>query len=193
MAFPTSPTDGQQATVNNIIYSYSSASNSWTRVTATSVDTAATANSVALRDTSGSLTAINFYGQASSALYADLAEKYVADTDCQSGMVVVFVGEQEITTTNINHDSRVAGVISTNPAYLMNAESTGLPVALTGRVPCYVQGPVNKGDVLVTSNVTGVAQTIDADKFQPGCVVGKSLESIDHDEIKLIEIVVGRF
>jgi len=193
MAFPISPTNGQTTTVNNIIYTYDSATNSWTVVTTTSVDTAATPFSVATRDSGGSLTAINFYGQASSALYADLAEKYAADADYPAGTVVVFGGEQEITTTEIDHDSRVAGVVSTNPAYLMNSASTGISIALTGRVPCHVQGPVDKGDILVTSSVSGVAQRLIADKFQPGCVIGKSLECITHDEIKLVEIVVGRF
>jgi uncharacterized membrane-anchored protein YitT (DUF2179 family) len=193
MTFPISPANNSTTTVNGITYTYSSATNSWTRVTTTSVHTGAIPNTVALRDTGGSLTAVNFYGIASSSLYADLAEKYIADTDYPAGTVVVFGGEQEITTTDIDHDPRVAGVVSTNPAYLMNSESTGVSVALTGRVPCYVQGPVNKGDVLVTSKVAGVAQTIVASEFQPGCVIGKSLESYDHDEIKLIEIVVGRF
>ena len=107
--------------------------------------------------------------------------------------VVVFGGDAEITATTIDHDPRVAGVISTDPAYLMNAATTGQPVALTGRVPCHVQGPVDKGDLLVTSNIPGVAQRLVADKFRPGCVIGKSLERIDHDEIKLIEVVVGRY
>lgn len=193
MTFPTSPTNNSTTNINGITYTYSSVTNSWTRVTTTSVHTGAIPSTVALRDTTGSLTAVNFYGIASSSLYADLAEKYIADNDYPAGTVVVFGGEQEITTTEIDHDPRVAGVVSTNPAYLMNSESTGVSVALTGRVPCYVQGPVNKGDVLVTSKVAGVAQRIDADKFQPGCVIGKSLESHDHDGIKLIEIVVGRF
>lgn len=193
MTFPASPSNNDTTTVNGINYTYASATNSWTRVTTTSIHTGAIANTVALRDSTGSLTAVNFHGLATSAAYADLAEKYVADTDYHAGTVVVFGGDKEITTTNIDHDSRVAGVISTNPAYLMNTESTGVPVALTGRVPCHVQGPVTKGDILVTSNVSGVAQRLVADKFQPGCVLGKSLDQIENDEIKLIEIVVGRF
>lgn len=193
MTFPASPSNNDTTTVNGINYTYASATNSWTRVTTTSIHTGAIANTVALRDATGSLTAVNFHGLATSAAYADLAEKYVADTDYHAGTVVVFGGDKEITTTNIDHDSRVAGVISTNPAYLMNTESTGVPVALTGRVPCHVQGPVTKGDILVTSNVSGVAQRLVANKFQPGCVLGKSLDQIENDEIKLIEIVVGRF
>ena len=136
----------------------------------------------------------NIYGTASHALYADLAENYTADESYEPGTVVVFGGTEEITTTTISHDSRVAGVVSTDPAYLMNgALENGTPVAFTGRVPCLVQGPVNKGDVLVTSETAKVAQRIDNSKFIPGCVLGKALEKIEINEIRLIEVVVGRF
>ena len=135
----------------------------------------------------------NVYGVSVQAKYADLAEHYTADDLYGPGTVVVFGGEQEITTTDISHDTRVAGVISANPAYLMNAANPGLPVALTGRVPCLVQGPVFKGQVLVTSTTVGTAQGIDNTKFTPGCVVGKSLATINSNTIETIEVVVGRF
>jgi hypothetical protein len=133
------------------------------------------------------------FATATSALYADLAENYTADQDYAPGTVVVFGGEKEVTTTTITHDTRVAGVISTNPGYLMNAGSEGLPVAFTGRVPCQVRGPVSKGTVLVTSNTPGVAEALVNSLFRPGCVLGKSLEDIATDDVKTIEVVVGRF
>lgn len=133
------------------------------------------------------------FAKATSAQYADLAEIYTADQSYEPGTVVVFGGPNEITVTNIAHDTRVAGVISTNPAYLMNSDTIGLPVALTGRVPCLVQGPVSKGDVLVTSVTAGAAQKINPARFQPGCVIGKSLENILDSELKIVEVVVGRF
>ena len=133
------------------------------------------------------------YGTAIHAQYADLAENYTADTDYAPGTVVVFGGDKEITTTTTSHDPRVAGVISTNPAYLMNGSTPGLPVAMTGRVPCQVQGPVYKGQVLVTSTTPGVAQAINNSQFVPGCVVGKALEAINTNTIETIEVVVGRF
>jgi hypothetical protein len=133
------------------------------------------------------------YGVSQQARYADLAENYTADQDYAPGTVVVFGGEKEVTTTTVTHDTRVAGVISTNPGYLMNAASEGLPVAFTGRVPCQVRGPVNKGTVLVTSNTPGVAEAINFSMFRPGCVLGKSLEDITNNDIKTIEVVVGRF
>lgn len=134
------------------------------------------------------------YGKSVQAQYADLAENYAPDLDYPAGTVVVFGGANEITTTTISHDSRVAGVISTNPAYLMNAVARNyLPVALTGRVPCYVRGPVEKGTVLTTSHLPGVAMALDPRKFVPGCVVGKSLQTIDDDSVQSIEVAVGRF
>jgi hypothetical protein len=133
---------------------------------------------------------------ATSALYADLAELYAADTNYEAGTVVVFGGAAEITQSTVDHDPRVAGVISTDPAYLMNSGmpvGTYHPVALTGRVPCRVQGPVAKGQVLVTGTEPGTAQAIDTGKFQPGVVLGKSLETITDNSVQTIEVAVGRF
>jgi hypothetical protein len=134
------------------------------------------------------------FAKATSAQYADLAEMYVADTDYPPGTVVEFGGDNEITISSSSHSTAVAGIISTNPSYLMNSAQPGehvLPVALTGRVPCRVQGPVRKGDVLVASSTPGVAQRIGMN-WQPGCVVGKSMEAIDTAEIQTIEVAVGR-
>lgn len=133
-----------------------------------------------------------FYGVSTQAKYADLAENYTADANYESGTVVVFGGSSEVTVTTISHDARVAGVISTNPAYLMNASITGLPVALAGRVPCFVQGPVTKGEILVTSGIPGVAKVLEQENYKPGCIIGKSLDTIETTEIRKIEIVVGR-
>jgi hypothetical protein len=134
------------------------------------------------------------FAKATSAQYADLAEMYEADGYYPPGHVVVFGGEKEITLSTRSHDTAVAGIISTNPSYLMNSAQEGefvLAVALTGRVPCLVQGPVNKGDVLVTSNTPGTAQRIGTN-WQPGCTVGKAMESINDSVVKVIEVAVGR-
>jgi hypothetical protein len=133
------------------------------------------------------------FAKATSAQYADLAEIYEADSVYEPGTVVIFGGSHEITISTIDHDTRVAGVVSTNPAYIMNSEATGLPVALTGRVPCLVQGPVEKGSVLAAGPEAGVAVKLDNTRYLPGCIIGKALERISTDEIKLIEVVVGRF
>jgi hypothetical protein len=267
MAFPSSPTNGQTATVNNIAYTYDSTKNAWTRQvitnislsgnivttsTTTSTSTATGAlvipggagingrlnvggNIVAnsgvnsTSSTTGALVANgglgvsgnvytagwivptanltqnlgtttswwnNFYGVSTQARYADLAENYQADSNYEPGAVLVFGGENEVTISTQSHDTAVAGVVSTNPAHLMNGALGGpnvVPLALQGRVPCLVKGPVNKGTVVVSSNTAGVAEALNTTRFQPGCVIGKSLENIPDDSIKLIEVVVGRF
>jgi hypothetical protein len=142
---------------------------------------------------SSAVTFNTIFAKATSAQYADLAENYLADAIYSAGTVVVFGGSKEITISTVEHDFRVAGVVSTNPAYIMNSTIDGVPVALTGKVPCWVLGPVNKGDILVTSKISGAAEKLNMQKYIPGCVMGKSLEEIDSNELKLIEVVVGRF
>jgi hypothetical protein len=134
------------------------------------------------------------FAKATSAQYADLAEMYVSDQDYPPGTVVEFGGDKEVTISSASHSTAVAGIVSTNPSYLMNSTQAGehvLPIALTGRVPCRVLGPVRKGDVLVASSTPGVAQRIGMN-WQPGCVVGKSMEAINTAEIQTIEVAVGR-
>ena len=131
------------------------------------------------------------YAKATSAQYADLAEIYESDAEYEAGTVVIFGGDREITISKEGNDIRVAGVISENPAYLMNSKATGLPVALMGKVKCRVVGHINKGDML-SSHPThnGVAKkTHDP---QVGEVIGKALEDYDSEEIGTINIVVGR-
>ena len=127
-----------------------------------------------------------------TAQYADLAEIYTTDQQYPAGTVVVFGGEAEVTQSRESHDARIAGVVSTNPAYLMNGTETGVPVALQGRVPCRVLGPVSKGDRVVSSHIPGVAQALDPQQYQPGCIIGKALQAIDSADISVIEVVVGR-
>ena len=122
------------------------------------------------------------------ATFADLAEKYVGDAEYAPGTVVVFGGSEEITITNKFADTRVAGVISTAPAYIMNEESTGQAVALRGKVPVKVVGKVNKGDLLVTSELPGIA-TVGQDS-NSNAVFAKSLESKDTDEAGTVMAVV---
>jgi hypothetical protein len=131
-------------------------------------------------------------GTATTARYADLAEVYASDRNYIPGTVVVFGGTSEVTVSLTSHDTKVAGVVSTNPAYLMNSELEGVAVALQGRVPCRVLGPVVKGDRVVTSDVRGVAERLDMTKYQPGCIIGKALDSVPDGEIATIEVVVGR-
>ena len=129
-----------------------------------------------------------FSGVASSAKYADLAEKYTTDEELDAGTVVCFGGEAEITACDHECDHRVAGVISTDPAYMMNSEGEGQYLALTGRVPTKVTGPVAKGDLLVSSSVKGHAMV--DNNAQPGRIIGKAVGSNESGE-GVIEVLVN--
>jgi hypothetical protein len=105
--------------------------------------------------------------------------------------VVDFGGDQEVTISTQDMSTAVAGVISTNPSYLMNSSQPGdhvVAVALTGRVPTRVTGSVRKGDLMV-SNGDGTARSETAPAV--GTVIGKSLADFD-GESGVIEVVVGR-
>jgi len=127
-----------------------------------------------------------------SAQYADLAEKYTTDTIYDSGTVVVIGGNAELTACNTVADHKVLGIVSTDPGYKMNQKTEGQDIALTGRVPCKVTGPVVRGDLLVTSEVTGHAQAWDSQNFVPGSVVGKALEAKASDGPGVLEVAVGK-
>ena len=131
-----------------------------------------------------------FYGVSTQAQYADLAENYQADSDYEPGTVVVFGGANEITVTDKHADHRIAGVVSTNPAYLMNAATPGTPIALRGRVPIKVAGPVYKGDLLVTSTISGYATSVGGDSSYGIKVFAKSLEENVDSGNKIIEAVI---
>ena len=131
------------------------------------------------------------HAKATSAQYADLAEIYESDSEYEVGTVVIFGGDKEITVSSMGADPRVAGVISENPAYLMNVDASGQAVALQGKVPCKVIGQISKGDMLVThSQHPGVARKGIDPKM--GTVVGKALEEYNSTEIGTINIVAGR-
>ena len=131
------------------------------------------------------------HAKATSAQYADLAEIYESDAEYESGTVVIFGGEKEITISNMGSDPRIAGVISENPAYVMNSDATGLPVALMGKVKSKVVGTIKKGDMLTThSQHSGVARKAVTPVI--GAVIGKALEDYDSTEIGTINIVAGR-
>ena len=138
--------------------------------------------------TSANVHASFFVGTATAAKYADLAEKYEADGEYEAGTVLVFGGDKEVTSCTEELDHKVAGVISTDPAYMMNAGSEGQFVALTGRVPTKVTGPVAKGDLLVSSSVKGHAKA--DNNAGPGRILGKAIGEIDSGE-GVIEVLVN--
>lgn len=146
-----------------------------------------TVSTIVARDASGNFAANVIAATSTSARYADLAEKYAADAMYLPGTVVEFGGEAEVTLATADSRS-VAGVVSTNPAYLMNVDAVGVAVALTGRVPCRVTGKIAKGDMLVSAG-NGAARAEAEPKS--GQVIGKALENFDGVD-GVIEVVVGR-
>jgi hypothetical protein len=143
--------------------------------------------SIAARDSSGSITATEFNGTASRARYADLAEKYLADEIYPIGTVVVVGGEKEVTASQFG--KRALGVVSEKPAFMMNSDLVdGTYIALKGRVPVYVAGPVKKGDELIADD-NGVATTSDNPEYSSK-VFAIALEDNDYFEIRLIECVI---
>jgi hypothetical protein len=128
---------------------------------------------------------------ATSAQYADLAERYEADAVYEVGTVLVIGGEKEVTVTTIFADTRVAGVVSANPAYMMNSDAgndeTHPYIALKGRVPCKVQGYIKKGDLIVTSSTPGYG--IAASSVFGGAIIGKALGS-QSEGFGVIEVLV---
>ena len=131
------------------------------------------------------------YAKATSAQYADLAEKYETDSEYEVGTVVIFGGEKEVTKSTISNDTRVAGVISEDPAYLMNDNSEGQAVALVGKVKCIVHGIISKGDLLTTCGThPGCAQKALTPVL--GSIVGKAMENKESAEESTILISVGR-
>lgn len=186
------------ATANAIVQRDGSAGAAFSALTASSITVSGTPGLAATGNGTQNIGSASnrfgtIYGLSTSAQYADLAEIYAADAAYEPGTLVVFGGPAEITVNDRAYDTRVAGVISTNPAYLMNDNAKGLPVALTGRVPCKVIGPINKGDLLVASKFPGIAQAIDNSRWLPGCVLGKALGTVSDTIITTIEVVIGRF
>jgi hypothetical protein len=129
--------------------------------------------------------------KATSAQYADLAENYEADAMYEPGTVVCFGGAKEVTVCDVADSTRVAGVISTNPSYLMNSGQTGdnvAAVALQGRVPTKVTGQIRKGDLIVSAGDGRGRANNDA---RAGTIIGKALADFDGQD-GVIEVVVGR-
>ena len=135
------------------------------------------------------------YGTATSALYADLAEMYTSDAEYQPGTVIKIGGEAEVTQTTQAFCPEVFGIVSTNPAHLMNSGLAGVAVALEGRVPCRVIGTVRKGQRLVSSEVPGVARAVSDYERQEALdwyrIVGRALSDKTTEGIALLEVVVG--
>ena len=143
-----------------------------------------TANKVAARDGSGDIYATVFRGLATSANYADLAEKYTTPEVYPIGTVVVInTGDESEGIKSSGISQLVLGIVSEKPAFLMNTDAPGQPLALRGRVPVRVKGPVKKGQTLVSFS-SGTATVGEVNRF------AQALETNLSEEEKLVEAVI---
>ena len=143
--------------------------------------------------TSGALTAVNYDGGtltfnpstetlavtntttlASTAKYADLAEMYASDAEIEAGTVVCFAGEGKVAECGDANHHAVAGIVSTNPGYLMNGDQEGTALAIAGRVPTKVTGAVAAGDLMVSA---GNGRAMANNSPAIGTVIGKAIEA----------------
>lgn len=132
-------------------------------------------------------------GRTIEAEFADMAEIYRADTPLLPGNLVRLGGEKEITKTIRAWDDEVFGVISTAPGFLLNSrmkmQEHAYPVALKGRVPCLVKGPIRAGQRIVASDVSGIGMA--ADHYDPAATIARAISSKNTEEIGLVEAAVG--
>jgi hypothetical protein len=137
-----------------------------------------------VRDSSGNLNAVLFQGTATSARYADLAEKYTTSEDLPAGTAVAVCALLDHEVAPADASNHCIGVVSTDPAYMMNSDSEGQYIGLKGRLPVRVSGAVNKGQAVYAMK-NGVCTTI-----ATTALVGIALESSTDDNEKLIECVL---
>lgn len=138
--------------------------------------------------------AMKFHGTATTAQYADVAELYVSDKEYGPGHVMKIGGAEEVTETSEAADTDVLGIVTTDPALLMNSKLAGVTVgiALLGRVPCKVTGQITKGDRIVTSGTPGHGQSahnVNEHSYQH--VIGRALQSKTTPGEGVIEVIVG--
>ena len=198
VALGTDTTGNYVATgaVSGVGLSGSSSSEGGTFTVTSNATSANTGSTIVARDGSGNFSAGVITATATAARYADLAEKYTSDVQYPPGTVVVLGGEAEVTRSDGPTSRAIAGIVSTDPAYLMNNDLEGdtvVDVALIGRVPCMVTGIINKGDLLVSSSRPGHACAwTNATNPPAGSIVGKAIENKTDEDPGVIEVLVGR-
>ena len=188
---------------SNIVHITTDDTTAWTPHNDEKLEDGATALStqfptIAAGITMNNTTNYKFRGLATSAEYADLAERYEADAEYEAGTVVRLGGDKEITQTIHEGDLNVFGIVSDSPGFEMNAgagdNATHPFVALAGRVPCKVVGQVAKGDRIISSITPGHGQAMRPgldDRNATFMVIGRALEDKDTVETGTIEVVVG--
>ena len=110
---------------------------------------------------------------------------YASDIDIEAGTVVHFVGEGKVAPCDTKNCTTVAGIVSTQPAHLMNVDQEGVALALAGRVPCKVIGVVKAGDLMVSA---GNGMAMSNNKASVGTIIGKAIEA-NKDGEGVIEVI----
>jgi hypothetical protein len=130
-------------------------------------------------------------GSTLQATYSDLGERYSTDIVYAPGTVLMIGGTAETTLATYEGRFALAGIVSTDPAYILNSTlKDSAVIALAGRVPCKVVGKINKGDILTVSNIPGVACATKTPEY--GTIIARALESYDSSEVGVIEVKVDR-
>jgi len=138
-------------------------------------------------------------GSTLNATYADLAEKYLANEDLEPGTVVIMGGPAEVQALGVANCHAVAGIVTTDPAQVYNAGLVAgegefvVDVALIGRVPCKVMGPIMPGDLIVSSEMPGFGCAADPETVKPGTIIGKAITALSPGGMDgVVEVMVGR-
>lgn len=200
--FPASPTNGQTYTYTGTTWVWNGSS--WNvQTNGNFMNVTVSGNILPAANAVSNIGSVTnqfgeMYGTAYRARYADLAERYEADAPYDYGTVLVFGGEKEVTISTLAIQNKIAGVVSQNPAYQMNSsagdDSTHPYVALQGRVPVKVIGPVSKGDMLVSSHIPGYAFKWHSDYEDPRMTayIGIAIEDKFDEEPGYVEVKVGK-
>jgi hypothetical protein len=149
-----------------------------------SASSSASNNTIAVRDATGNIAANLFQGTATQARYADLAEKYSTAEELPAGTAVAVCSHEDHEVEPANASNHCIGVVSTDPAYMMNSEAEGQYIGLKGRLPVRVKGAVRKGDAVYALG-DGVCTTL-----ATTALVGIALESNSDEGEKLVECVL---
>jgi len=135
------------------------------------------------------------HATSTSAQYADLAERYAADAPMEVGDVVMLGGSKEVTLSTIDLDDRVFGVVSENPAFLMNKDAGNNDshpmIALKGRVRVKVTGIGNAGDRIVASDTPGIARIANLSECTAFNVLGRLIQDKYNAQTELTECAIG--
>lgn len=150
-----------------------------------SASASASNNTVVVRDATGNIAANLFQGTATQARYADLAEKYSTGEELVPGTVVTVCSHEDHEVEPATRGTIAIGVVSTDPAVMMNSEAEGQYIGLKGRLPVRVIGAVKKGDAVYVDD-NGCASTA----INGGSLVGVALESNSDEGEKLVECVL---